>query len=473
MGGWPGFSVMTAPAELERFSRFAAGVGLELEPFQLEVMGAVLSDRREVVVSQPRGNGKTTLLGCYALFELVRHPDATIICAAAARDQAQHLFRAAETFAKGVPELRKGLTFTLREIRTPQSGRLIVVSADSEKQMGHDPFLVIVDELGSHRDDRLYVSLRSALIKRPDARMRVISTMGGDEEAPMPTMRRRALEAGRVQRDGALLRAETPDSLWLEWSVPEGADIDDPAVVKRANPRRAITVDMLAEHRRVLHESAFRRLHCNQNLPTDDAFISAAAWDACAGPVDIPEGSPVVAAVDAGIRRDSTAVATLRKDDRGVFHAGFQIWTPSRTREVRLEDVEEHVAALCGRFDVQMVAYDKHLFIGSAQRLEEAGAPMVEFPQNNSRMVPATQLLHEVIAAGRLRHGGDPVARQHALAAVVAATEMGLRVRKTASRDRIDALIALAMAVAVADSTPARRRSVYESYYGSGEGVPA
>jgi phage terminase large subunit-like protein len=455
---------MGAPmAELERFCRFAECVGLRLEPFQREVMEAVLSPRREVTISQPRGAGKTTLLGCYALYELVRHPEATIICAAAARDQAGHLYRAATRFAKTVPALQKRLTFTLREIRTSQDGRLIVVSADSEKQMGHDPYLVVVDELGSHKDDSLYVSLRSALIKDPDARMRIISTMGGHEEAPMPTMRRRVLEEGSVTREGAVLRAETRDSLWLEWSVPDGADIDDIAgVVKPANPRTAITVDMLAEHRRVLHEIAFRRLHCNQNLPTDDAFIAADAWDACGGPIDIPASARVVAAVDAGIRRDSTAVVTVRQDDHGIFHAGFEIWTPTRNREVRLEDVEEHIVALCQRFDVQMVAFDKHLFIGSAQRLEEAGAPMLEYPQNNSKMVPATQLLHEVIADRRLRHGGDPTARSHALAAVVAETEMGLRIRKTASRDRIDACIALAMGVSIADAMPPPRVSVYE-----------
>src|SRR5829696_3373762 len=425
-------------------------------------MGAVLSDRREVVISQPRGAGKTTLLGAYALWELIQHPEATIICAAAARDQAQHLFRAAERFAKRLPALRKRLTFTMREIRTPHAGRLLVVSADSEKQMGHDPYVVIVDELGSHKDESLYVSLRSALIKNREARMRVISTMGGHEEAPMPSMRRRVLADGKVTREGTVCRANTRDSLWLEWSVPEGADIRDIAgVVKPANPRKAITVEMLAEHRRVLHETAFRQLHCNQHLPGDDAFISADRWDACDGPIDIPPGSQVVVGVDAGIRRDSTAVVTVRKDDTGVFHAGFQIWTPSRDREVRLDDVEEHIVALCGRFDVQAVAFDKHLFIGSAQRLYEAGAPMVEYPQSNPKMVPATQLLHEVIADGRLRHGGDPIARSHSLAAVVAETEMGIRLRKSVSRDRIDALVALAMAIAVVDAMPPPRQSVY------------
>lgn len=455
-----------ALSELERFRRFAESDGrIRLEPFQDELMAAVLSDRREVVVTQPRGAGKTELLGRYALYMLVTHPEETVICAAAARDQAGHLFRAAERLARTIPELRKRLTFTLREIRTERGGRLIIVSADSEKQMGHDPYLVIVDELGSHVRDDLYVSLRSALIKRPEARMRIISTMGGHEEAPMPSMRRRVLEAGTVTRDGAVLRAETQDSLWLEWSVAEGADIDDMTVVKAANPRAAITVDMLAEHRRVLHAHSFRRLHCNQNLPSEDAFVSADQWDACGGPIDIPAGCEVIVAVDAGIKRDSTAVVTARKDEHGIIHAGFEVWTPSRNREVRLEDVEEHIIALCKRFDVLMVAYDKHLFIGSAQRLEEAGAPMVEYTQNNSRMVPATQVLHEVIADCRLRHGGDPIARSHALAACVGETEMGIRLRKTVSRDRIDALVALAMGVELLDSMPAPQVSVYETRY--------
>jgi phage terminase large subunit GpA-like protein len=104
-----------APTELERFRRFAESDGrITLEPFQDEVMEAVLSDRREVIVTQPRGVGKTVLLGRYGLYMLVLHPAETIICAAAARDQAGHLFRAAERLAKSVPELRKRLTFTLR-----------------------------------------------------------------------------------------------------------------------------------------------------------------------------------------------------------------------------------------------------------------------------------------------------------------------------------------------------------------------
>jgi phage terminase large subunit-like protein len=458
-----------ATGEVARFARFARAVGLELEPFQASIMEAVLSPRREVVVSQSRGAGKTTLLGCATTYLLARAPSMMIVCAASARDQAGHLFRAAERFAKRLPVLERSWTFTRREIRTPQGGMLVVMSADSEKQMGHDPSLVLVDELGSMKDPSVYESLRSALIKRPEARIRIISTMGGHEDAPMPTMRRRVMEEGTVERDGAVVRAETQDSLWLEWSV-EG-DVDDMRAVKAANPASWITEEALAEHRRVLHDVAFRRLHANQHVAGDDAFLAPELWDRCAGEPDFPDGSRVVVAVDAGIRRDSTAVVVVRKDEHGVFHALWRIWTPSlwriwtpsRTREVRLEDVEEHLLALCQRYKVERVYFDKHLFVASAQRLEELGAPMVEYPQVNAKMVPGTRQLYEVVADGRLRHGGDLEARQHALAAMTGETEMGLRIRKSVSRDRIDALVALLMAIDGADSLPPERRSVYET----------
>ena len=63
-------------------------------------MEAVLSDRREVVISQPRGAGKTSCSAATRCGSWCCNPDATIIAAAAARDQAQHLFRAATRFAE-------------------------------------------------------------------------------------------------------------------------------------------------------------------------------------------------------------------------------------------------------------------------------------------------------------------------------------------------------------------------------------
>ncbi len=98
----------------------------------------------------------------------------------------------------------------------------------------------------------------------------------------------------------------------------------------------------------------------------------------------------------------------------------------------------------------------------AAQTLTEEGVPMLEWPQNNQNMCPATRTLYEVVTNGKLRHGGHPIARQHALAAGVRETERGLRIKKTESRAPDDAAVALAMAVEWASRQDGSRRSVYE-----------
>jgi Phage Terminase len=64
-----------------------------------------------------------------------------------------------------------------REIRTAD-GYLRVVASDAPKLMGLTPTLAIVDELHAHKDESVYVALRTALLKRPGAKMATISTPG-------------------------------------------------------------------------------------------------------------------------------------------------------------------------------------------------------------------------------------------------------------------------------------------------------
>ena len=80
---------------------------------------------------------------------------------------------------------------------------------------------------------------------------------------------------------------------------------------------------------------------------------------------------------------------------------------------------------------------------------------MVEMPQSDSRMAPASETLFELIREGRLVHDGDPEMRSQLLAAVPAETERGVRISKRRSKARIDAAVALAMAADRAVKAPA------------------
>ena len=123
-----------------------------------------------------------------------------------------------------------------------------------------------------------------------------------------------------------------------------------------------------------------------------------------------------------------------------------------------------HIRERCHDLHVTAVCYDPQYMHHAASRLEDEGLAMVEWKQDNARMVPATRTLHEAVMHRRLRHGGDKVARDHALAAGIAETERGLRLKKTqvTAGRQMDGIVALAMAVNWADRQETERRSIYE-----------
>jgi phage terminase large subunit-like protein len=109
--------------------------------------------------------------------------------------------------------------------------------------------------------------------------------------------------------------------------------------------------------------------------------------------------------------------------------------------------VADHVAELAGRYSVRECAYDPWRFRSEALRLEERGLPMVEFPQTNVRMVPASEQLYSAIIEKRLRHANDADLNAHVAAAIAKQTPRGWRIDKSSESDQIDALVALAMAL--------------------------
>ncbi len=89
---------------------------------------------------------------------------------------------------------------------------------------------------------------------------------------------------------------------------------------------------------------------------------------------------------------------------------------------------------------------------------------MVETPQSDARMAPASLTLYELIRERRLVHDGDPVLRSHVLAVVGSESERGVRISKRKSRKRIDAAVALAMAADRAVSSPAPPTFTFEIF---------
>ena len=83
----------------------------------------------------------------------------------------------------------------------------------------------------------------------------------------------------------------------------------------------------------------------------------------------------------------------------------------------------------------------------SAEVLADDGLPMVEFPQTGARMIPACGQAYELIVQGKVAHNGSPTFTDQVLSAAQRKTDNGWRLSKGKSKRKIDACIALVMAL--------------------------
>ena len=466
------------PPTLDAFVEFCSGLTLDegrpmvLEPFQRAILADYFAGARETVALLPKGNGKTTTLAALALFELVARPDAEIVIAAAARDQAAIMLRQATGFIRRSGPLGERLTVLQREIAHRQlGGRVRVLSADERTADGVIPTAAFVDELHRHRSGELFAVLRHALEKRA-GRLVCISTAGDDQTSPLGQLRTAAYRLPEQHRDGAYRCCRSADGSFVmhEWALDPDQDLDDLALVKSANPASWVTVERLRER----HDSpsttrwGWARFACGVWLRGDGAAIEAADWDALADPfVSIPPSSPVYVGLDLGWRGDATAIVPVwvERRDRRVIGNPVVLEPPEGgTLDDRL--VVEALIVLRDRFRVVAVVYDPAAAFALAQQLEREGLPMVEHSQRDSSMALADGRFLEAIRRRELVHSGHPVLREHVLNAVekpIAGERFRFVRPRHGPRVPIDCLTAASMAhsVAVAEASAAVDRSVY------------
>lgn len=206
--------------------------------------------------------------------------------------------------------------------------------------------------------------------------------------------------------------------------------------------------------------AAFLRLHLNQWVTSHEAFIPVEWWDEAAKSysadaslwTDHPMRTfPVVVGVDAGQKRDSTALVAVAYDSkRGkvglVYH---RIWTPTSTEHVDLEaTVEKELLYIYNKFKLVSVVYDPTHLIQTMMRLKSKGLPTHEFPQTGDKMLSASQLLFDLFKNKNLEVYPDDVLRRHIQMAVAETGPRGFRIKKVkvSNRHHIDGAVALAMA---------------------------
>jgi len=200
-------------------------------------------------------------------------------------------------------------------------------------------------------------------------------------------------------------------------------------------------------------EMAFRRWRLNQWVRSQESWLPLGAWEQCVGEPIFDRDAPTFVGIDMALKHDSIAVVHCQKDEEGKFSVDAKIWQPQE-EGVDVAEVEHYLRELHNNYNVQEFAYDPAYFQRSAEILSDDGLPMVEFPQTGSRMIPACGNAYELIVGAKVVHSNSPTFTDQVLSAAQRMAENGWRLSKGKSKRKIDACIAMVMALDRANWKP-------------------
>lgn len=465
---------------------------VKLEPFQLQILWELFEldpdtgrrRYRKALVGLPRKNAKSFLGSALALYLLTAdgEPGAEVYSCAGDKEQAKIVFGQAKEMAEMDPDLNRRTHRYRDAIEDRPSGSVYkAVSAEAYTKEGLNPHGVIFDELHVQPNRELWdvMTLGSGTREQP---LVVALTTAGFDKA---TICYELYDYGRKIKSGEL---QDP-AFYFCWYEPsdEKADHRDPKVWRECNPalgsflRETDLVDAL-----LAPENVFRRYRLNQWTASQAAWLPPGAWDACKHPeFELDPELPVCVGIDIGMYHDAAAVVIAqRQPERMVLRC--RIWeNPHQvgsseflSYQLDVAEVREYLREIYQRFPAPAselegkprhgpeFSYDPAYFSESVQTLEEEGLAFTKFPQNESRMVPASQDFYSQIVEGKIVHDGDLTLARHIGGAVAKQTDRGWRLgRPRGKRIANDGAIAGAMAVHRAlQPAPVMKRSAYEDH---------
>ena len=211
------------------------------------------------------------------------------------------------------------------------------LSRESGTKMGMAPSVVIYDELGQSEGRDLLDALDTAMGKRAEPLMIIISTQAARDEAPLSQL----IDYGLRIHRGEI--ADPSFHLTL-YTAPAEADPWIRSTWKLANPALGDFRSLEDTKRLALQaqrmpgaEASFRNLILNQRVDATAQFLSMATWKACGKQpcnTDL-EGRPCYAGLDLGATRDMTALVLVFPGDDGAFDVVPYCWLPGETLQER------------------------------------------------------------------------------------------------------------------------------------------
>lgn len=461
------------------------------EPFQAFIFGSIfgwvhrdtgLRRFRKAYTQVARGNAKSTSLSVLGLYMMVADGEmgAEIYATATKRDQARIVYDSARRMVLNSPDLAARIRAGRSEMEHDVSGaKFRTLSKDDYKTGdGLAPHLGIVDEYHAHPTAEMYEVLNSAMTKRTQPLLFIITTAGDDINSPCYREYRyctRLLEGAVTNEEYFVYIAQ----------LDEGDDWRDESTWIKANPLVAKTDwgmrSLRADFQEALDDPHKLRNFLIKNLnmwvdQREEGYMPMDRWNACATSDDNPmpdlDGRECCIGVDLSAKIDLTSVAVEFPLEDGRVAILSHSFMPEETIDQRRKEDKVHydlwvqqgwITPIPGAvvdhnviadwideqveahgWQVREVAIDPYLASQFGLELQRRGYVVVEVPQSIRHLSVPTKDILERTLSKRLIHDGSPVMAWAMGNAIVRSDAQGnIMLDKRKSRERIDPAAAL------------------------------
>ena len=476
---------------------------------------------RDAYVEVGKGNGKSPLAAGIGLYMLCSDGETAAECYAAAtmREQAGILFRDAVRMVDSSPALKSRIiqsgsmvVFNLTHLESGSFFR--PVSSEHKGLDGKRVHFAAIDELHEHPNSLVVDKMRAGTKGRRQGLVFRITNSGFD---------RATVCWAEHEYSQRIVERQLEDDAWFGFvcGLDEGDDWTDESVWVKANPNLGISIPLKYLREQVTiakgmpsKQNIVKRLNFCVWTNQENAVIKPEDWNPCVGIEGDPKqvrdqaieqlkGRPCFMGVDLSQKQDLTAVVKLFPPQDGVsflpgkYIALADFWLPQDTIEQRSREnrapydvwvregfihvtdgnvidyraIAAHILEDFQNYDVQEVAFDPYLATSLCSDLQEsmgeedAKKRLVSFPQTFTMFAGPTKELLEVLLPSRtLAHLGNPVLSWNAYNLIVKEDNNGnMRPIKKRNYGKIDAMVALIMAIARAMANVGPGKSVYES----------
>jgi phage terminase large subunit-like protein len=422
----------------------------------------------------PRGQAKSTLVAAMCVFTLfLAGDDASVDCVAVDERQAGILFGFAAKFIERHPDLAGRAVIYRDRIELRNGSVFTCLPATPAALEGRAPLLAICDE-GGRINQEVYEVMALGAAKVPGSLTLLIGTPGPNPDNVLAKQRAYALD---YPGDITNVYREFSAAEFMDHRVDCDDHGDGPGsgCWSIANPALGDFLPysgMQAVLPPKLSESHFRRVRlCQWITGSAEPVLPAGVWDGLSTGEPIPDGSEIVLGFDGSYSgTDCTVIvaATVTKQPHVELMASWQRPTDAdRDYRIPILEVEDKLRELCKRFRVREITADPYRWQHSLAVLVAEGLPVHEFPQNPSRLGPATADFLTACNERQLSHAGDALIATHLANAVLSEDGRGARMVK-ASRARhagqidsaVGAVMAYSRATWLATQHKPRRRTV-------------